>query len=333
MSLVTSKAIQSAYTEGEPIPDEIKQKIDELDRRYSPVIGYRGFGILGTTPSQEFDQLTKRAAQLSFRRHLKAICQILDLDLNIVTARLEQSLLQTGTTLDEEKDNARSMADAFVHPQGWPILWFISDFHVQVSHLLYEVVDEALLKQRFEAEHLEAIWRIIQPSDPEYSQVALSPKPEDLPPLMVHSKDEWISRDHQEDGMIIEDSFAEEWITAFEFTQLAQDTPYHREYVTQTHVRSALIRPQAVGNLSRFDESEWQEKVITYHPAENLTWQQYREALLKGHFGESSVDEDILPFVSHKQCFAEFVGFHTIACLSSKIIRSEELEIDSIEEY
>jgi hypothetical protein len=85
MVLTASQAIQFAYTDGEPMPEELKQKVEEVGRRYSSIISYRGFGILKTTPSEDFVKLTKRAAQFSFRRQLKAVCQILNLDLGALS--------------------------------------------------------------------------------------------------------------------------------------------------------------------------------------------------------------------------------------------------------
>jgi hypothetical protein len=328
MALAAFQAIQSAYTDGESMPDELKQEVEGVVHRYSSIILYRGFGILKTTPSEDFVVLTKRAALFSFRRQLKAVCQILRLDLESVTAQLERRLLETGATLDEEKEIARSMSNAFVHPQGWPIIWFVSDFHVKISGMLYQTIDEVLSKQRYQPQHLEAVWRVIQPNDPEYSFSELAPMPEDITPLLVRAKDDWIGSDKQEPTITIEDTFPEEWITAFEFRELAQDSPYHREFVTQTHVRSAVVIPERIDDVASFDLDFWGEKVGTHHPAENLTWQQFREALREGHKLEPDGDAACLPFVSYHERQAGFLGFHTIASLSSWIIRGQNLKLD-----
>ena len=332
-ALVASRAIQRAYTESEPIPNELKQAVEDVSRRYSSIISYRGFGFLRTKPSEAFVELTKRAAQFSFRRQLKAVCQILDLDLEAITGQLERRLLETGTTLDEEKDIAMSMSNAFVHPQGWPILWFVSDFHVHISNVLYQTIDEVLLKQRYQPQHLEAVWRVIQPNDPEYSFIEFSPMPEDITPLLVEKKDDWIATDKLEPNVTIEDMFPEEWITTFEFKELSQDSPYHREFVTQTHVRSALVIPGEVDNIASFDRDCWGEKVGTHHPAENLTWQQFRDALRAGHHLEPDGGEACLPFVSYSERHVGFLGFHTITSLSSKIIRDQNLWLEGFSAF
>ena len=333
LTLTALHAIQSAYTDIEPMPEELKQSVEKVDSRYSSSILYRGFGIINTNPSEDFIELTKRGALFSFRRQLKAVCQILNLDLDAVTAQLERRLLRTGTTLDKEKDITRSMSDAFVHPQGWPILWFVSDFHVQITDLLYQTIDEVLMKQRYPPQHLEAIWRVIQPNDPEYSFTEFSSMPEDITPLLVETKEDWIATNKLEPIVKIKNTLPEEWITAFEFKELAQDSPYHREFVSQTHVRSILIVPEEVDNIVSFNPDFWGEKVGTHHPAENLTWQQFREALRDGHQLEPNGNDAYLPFVSYNERHTGFLGFHTIASLSSKIIRDENLSLEGFSAF
>jgi len=329
MALAASKAIQSAYTvDDESMPDEIKQKVEKVSRRYSSIIAYRGFGILKTTPSKDFVELAKRGTLFSFHRQLKAICQILNLDFEAITAHLERKLLETGTTLGKEKEIARSMSRAFSHVQGWPIICFISDFHVQISDLLYQTIDEVLVKNRYQSQYLEAVWRVIQSNDPEYSFSELTPMPEDITPLSVRAKEDWIASNNQELTVTIEAMLTEEWITVFEFRWLAQDSPYHTEFVAQTHVHSAVVIPERVDDIASFDMDFWGEKVCTHHSDENLTWQQFREALLDGHQLEPDGNEACLPFASYFDKHAGFLGFHTITSLSSKIIREQNLRLD-----
>ena len=328
LALVASRTIRSAFADGELLPDDIQKEIDKVDHRYSSIITNRGFGILKTIPSEQFVALTQRAAQLHFNRQLQAICQILDLDQDSVLAQLERYLLKTGVTLEEQKENARSMWRTFSHAQGWPVIWFISDFHVVISGLLHQTVDEILVKRCYQPHHLEAVWRVIQQGDSEYSDSLLIRKPEDIPPLFVREKDKWISADKGATSVTIEATMSDEWITAFEFRQLAQDTPYHVEFVTQTHVRSAIVIPAAIAEITSFESASWGEKVGTYHPAENLTWQQFREALRDGHQLEPDGQEACLPFISYSEKYAEFLGFHTIASLSSLIIRGQNLGLD-----
>ena len=194
--------------------------------------------------------------------------------------------------------------------------------------MLYHTIDEILLKQSFQPQQVEAVWRVIQSSDPEYSFSELVRMPEDISPLLAHSKDDWIAPGEQDPTVTIEDNLLEEWITAFEFRQLAQDNPFHREFLTQTHIGSCLIVPERIDDVASFGGAFWGEEVGTHHPAENLTWQQFREALRDGHQLEPDGDDDCFPFVSYKQMHVGFLGFHSIASLSSKIIRDQKLRLN-----
>ncbi|MCR9202719.1 MAG: hypothetical protein NXI04_29090 [Planctomycetaceae bacterium] len=86
--------------------------------------------------------------------------------------------------------------------------------------------------------------------------------------------------------------------------------------------------PEATDDISAIDPNLWGEKVGTHHPAENLTWGQFREALRRGHQLEPPEDVPCIPFTSYFQRHAGFGGFHTISSLSSHIIRKHKLTLD-----
>ncbi len=328
--LVASRAIHRAFAGAELIPDDVEQAIEQIRSRYSSTFSYRGFTIARAMPSVEFVWLIRNAAQAPFHRQLEALCDVLQVDLDSAMAHLERRLLETGTTLEREKDNARSMYSAFAHPQGWPMLGFVSDFHVQISGLLYQTIDELLVKRRYQPQHVEAVWRVIQPVDPEYSFTKLSPMPRDIRPLLVRSRIDWIADEKRKSSVVIADSFTGKWISAFEYRELAHDSPHQRSFVMQTHVRSALVAPEGVKDIESFSHDCWGEKVCTHHPAENLTWQQFREALISGHLREPDGVEGCVPFVSYCHRHVGFLGFHSIANLSSRIIREHNLRLDGL---
>ncbi|MCE9545154.1 MAG: hypothetical protein K8T25_06510, partial [Planctomycetia bacterium] len=231
------------------------------------------------------------------------------------------------------REAARSMWRTFSHPQGWPVIWFISEFHVKISNLLYQTLDEILVKRRYQPTRLEAIWRVIQPCDPAYCSYQLLPMPEDIPPLVVADKEQWIANCQDENVVIIEESPLDDWVTAFEFRQLAQDTPYHAQYVTQTHIRSALVPPEAIDRIAEVESECWAEEVGTHHPAENLTWRQFREALLSGHQLEPLESQGCLPFTAFKEKHIGFLGFHATASFSSHLFRTFSLVFNGVDVF
>jgi len=327
--IAITEMIKCTYVDNiQQMPNEIYSEIEKISRRYSSVIAYREFRLLKTTPSDDFIELTKRAVPFAFRRQLETICQILGLDLESVTAYLERQLLETGTNLAKEKEIAMSMSNAFSHAQGWPIIWFISDLHVQLCSFLYQLVDETLTKNRYHSQYVEAVWRVIQSCDPEYSYSELISIPDDISPLSVLNKDSWIAHNKNTSDIMIEEELADEWVTVFEYRELAQDTLYHAELMSQTHVRSAVVKPEVINDISSIASNSWNDEVVTHHPEENLTWRQFREALCNGCSLDPDVNEAFLSFTAQFKKKSDFQGFYTIASLSAVIIKEEDLLLE-----
>ena len=327
--LLVSRLFRSGF-EGESLPTEIAQAVRKVDSDYSSTIAYRGFSFLYIKPSHDFVDLTKKGAQFPFRQQLEASCDILSLNVDSVTAHLERQL---GVTVEEELDTARAMWRAFSHAQGWPAIWFVSDFHVRISNMLYQTLNEALIKQRYQSNHIEALWRVLQPGDPEYCTYRLLPIPDNIAPLIIRDKDEWIADHCDAPCVTIEESMQEDWVTVFEFRQLAQDDSYHIPHIAQTHIRSALVSPESINEVTEFRQQGWGEVVYTHHPLEDLTWRQFRDALLYGYEYEQGGNGACVPFVAYKESHPGFLGFHTIASFSSHVIREFTLVLNGFEVF
>lgn len=316
-----------AFKATKEMPSQLAIAVAKIERRYSSAFVYRGFNILTTEPSGEFRELIKNGAAVSFRRELEGICEVLELDSGSILAQLERKFLKTGASLQEEKKKSISTYRAYSHPQGWPVIWFVSSFQMEISAILYKTIDEVLQKRGYQTGHVEAIWRIIQPNDPEYSDNKLSKKPDDIVPLFVEDKNKWIEDGEREEKVVFNKSFASDWIVAFEFQHVAQDSPYHREFVRQTRTTSALVSPEFCHSISGFPATCWQEFVVTHHLAENLTSPQFRDAIVNGHLAEPE-NSPCLPFVATKEKHAGFLGYHSLCSFASRIVRDFRLAFD-----
>lgn len=317
-----------ARRKGDDESPELASAIAEIERKHSSTYAYSGFRILTVEPSSDFLELIKNGAVVSFLRELTGICDVLDLDGDSLTAQIERRFLETGAILEEERKKSISMWRAFSHTQTWPVIWFVSDFHVKVTALLHAAVDEVLQKQRCHPNQIEAIWRIIQPSDSEYSASRLLKKPSDISPLFVVDKDEWIDEGDRDEEVSFESSFLEKWVVAFEFQQLVQDNPYHQEFVQQTKSSSAMIIPEFISDVLNFPSLCWKEEVVTHHPSENLTLNQFRDAIINGHLSEHDPSSPCQPFVAAKAKHTAFLGFHTLCSLASITVRDFKLSFD-----
>jgi hypothetical protein len=330
--LMASRAIRAAYSDA-AMPKKVEEAVRQVEKDYSAVFATRSFGIVYTKPLREFVELTDKGAQHPFRRQLVSVCGLLKLDLDSVTALLERTLLETGVTLEEEREDAIATRRAFSHAQGWPVIRYVSELHVKLSNMLYQVADEALTKQRYHQDHVEAVWRVVQLCDPDYFAYQPQPLPDDVTPLVVSDADEWVGNADDDAHVTIEESLPDDWLTAFEIRQLAQDSPFTLDYVSRSYVHSALVRPDGISELSDLADEHWCEEVGMYHPSENLTWRQFRDALLDGHAYEAEADETWRPMVAYKDRQAGFLGFRTMASFASHVIRDYSLSFKGFDVY
>ena len=144
VKLTVSKAIRSAFRNGEELPADIEQSLGSLDRQYSSTIAYRTFVMLSISPSEEFVGLLEHPTRFSFKTQLRAVSNVLALDATALRAQIERMLVSSGADFEAIKEDSRALSPAFVHVQGWPVIWFITNFDVTIRNLLYQFVDEVL---------------------------------------------------------------------------------------------------------------------------------------------------------------------------------------------
>jgi len=326
--LALIQIVEKAFA-GCSVPNDLSCAVDDVRRDYSSKIAYRGFKILQISPSQEFNKLIKHGTNFSFQRELSAVCAALGIDLDAMRAHLERRLVATGTTIEEECDDARDMASDFVHPQGWPIIWFVPDSQVKLRELLFHAIDECLRKGRYQESHLHALWAIIQSSDPAYLNYALLPLPDGIVPLVVENEEAW-NGTKKATTVSIRDALPDEWLTVFEYRQLSQDSPYYVEYVAQSHVRSALVRPDILSAIEELHSSICDEEIVLFHPGENITWEQLVKAILGAEGAQLDPEMPLDDLVSFKQRHAGFYGFHSIAGFSADLLAKFPITFDGL---
>lgn len=330
------KSFMLVFSEEIP-PEKVTGYIQKVESDYSSKIFYKGFRIMHSKPTKDFTELVSKGALFLFKRQLEAVCEIFDLEIESVQAYLERKFIDDNTTVEHELSKVKSMWTEFSHPQGWPINWFYSDFHVKVSELLYETLDEILRKQRLSKDYLDVLWLVIQACDPKFCAYKLKPLPRDIQPLFIVNKEEWFvgqlfSGSDYEKIIKIEESIPDEWITVFEFSQLSQDNPYHIEYATQIHVSSVLFKPELVEKIKRDNIQEYCEHEVVLHSKENLTWSQFLNALRTKVY-KPILNNMIIPFISYREKQIGFIGFHKIANFSSFIIQEFSLSFKDFDVF
>lgn len=312
------KALRLAFGET-PLPETGRQAVEAVERQYASTVSYRGFGLIHVEPSGEFRSLFWEGTTAELRRKLLAACNILHLDQSAMMAHLERRLLASGSTLENEREEIQEMWRAHAHAQGWPVIFFFPGFEVKISECLYEALDEILTKQSHTQHRVDALWDVLNPCDPDYLSYELLPMPADIRPLAVTDSEQWLSGDS---GFIVTigETPSSEWLTVFEFRQLAQDDPYHVPYVVQTHVRSALVLPEIAQQIGSLEASlPWQEDVEPKERGENITWGAFQLAVSEPSHEQVDADSAGIPVIAVSSTHADFLSFRNLASFSSLV--------------
>ena len=324
VKLLVRDTLQAAFR-GIEVPKEVLASLAQVDRDYSSVIAYRTFRILHADVSSEFRELLDRAPLLDFHRQLEGCCDVLGLNVDLMKGHLERRFMEKGGTVTDEIEEYKEDWRGYVHPQGWPRRWIIPRFHVKITELLGEVLDEILCKTRVRPESVEAVWRILQPSDPLYLAGSRSVRPSDVPSLVVSDDDQWLRElEASEDRMVLPD-FQSAWVTVFEYRELAQAGPHDVDYRSKTHVSSALFRPEHL-DADDLTEIRFENSIVRHHPYESLTWDQFQQAIMDATRFRPDDQTTMWPVASIARSPRAFVGFPFLASLCPYIIGEHDLE-------
>lgn len=315
------------------MPETLKNEIDHAKFNYSSAIRTSSYRLLATSPSTDFLAFARKATLYDFQQQVDAVTEILDLDKKSVLADLERRLYAEGWDIKVAEEERKDDWDGNVHAQGWPIVWIEPHFHTRISMLFYAVLDEYMQKMKFQESRVEAVWRVIQPADPEFVSYAVQPKPTDIPALWVKDKETWLKELRDEDDEIVfKEMPAEGWVTLFEYRRNAEDTKYDVPYVNEIWTRSVLVDPAYAISIDQVRRIRlWQEPLFDYHPDECLTWEQIRNLLTSSQHCRIDLRAPAVPAISLKQNPILFLGFHLIASLPSHVVTDFDLSFRGLD--
>lgn len=305
-------------------PKALQASVDRAKRELSSTIYVSTYRPLHVDPATEFTEFSKKGALIDFHRQLEAVADVLHLDHPHILADLERRLRTSGWTLSVAEKERKEDWEYHVHPQGWPVVWTIPRFHTRICTVLYEVTGEYAEKMKFKDWQLEAVWRIIQPSDPEYYMYRISPKPGEVPFLAVEDKAVWFHELSTRDSFQKRELSEEIWVILFESRKLSQDKRFERPFVSYLMTVSSLVEPALTLDSNQIQaHAEWSEDISFCHPYESMTWKQARAILTQST--RNPTESLSLPAVSMKENPILFTGFHYIASLPSWLIRDFDL--------
>ena len=291
--------------------------------------------LLYTKPSNEFLEFLKKGALLDFNRQLEGVTDVLKLDKDSVIADLERRLRSQGWNVKDAQEQREEDWRGNVHAQGWPVIWIVPRFHTQISVLLYSTIGEYIEKMKFQEWQVEATWRIIQPSDPEFLRYAIHIKPDDIAPLFVKEKGTWFQELTEHEDIVVSGLPSEGWVCLFESRHLSQDTEYQIPYKSQVSTATTFFDPRFTINKDQIlNLAEWKEEIVSFHPYECLTLDQ-AQVFLVAPPPPTNINHQTsgLPTISLKHNPIAFFGFEYVVSLPSFVIQEFDLQFKNFNLY
>jgi hypothetical protein len=185
------------------IPSEtVKERLRSAQHYYSPIINYSTFRLPHINPSDKFLGFFTKNTMIPIQDQIGSCCEILSIDKDAVLAKIEHILKEEGWSEEDENERLKDEWNGHVHPQGFPSVTIITTFNLRGFNLFNQIFDEIVEKSRLSTNQLEALWRILQPADPEYKLSNIKPKPKDIAPLVVSDKDVWLSELNSKQGKV-----------------------------------------------------------------------------------------------------------------------------------
>ena len=311
------KLLQNTLPHGS-VSEQTRQKIENIEFRYSSGLSSSTFRLLHASPSFQFVELFRERTLRSIQRQIASCCRILDLDLEAVLAKIEQTLMLEGWTVEKTKAKLKNEWRDYVHAQGYPYVPILTSFEQDVLRIFNQVLDDIVENTGIEQEQLEALWRILQPVDPEYKLSDIQPRPQDISPLSVSDKDEWLSELGDKQEKIVREQMTQEWLTLYEERTVSQHEGYDKRYKQAVLIHSSLLK-QGILPSEKLLEDSWNVlKMVRFDDDEFVTLQQAREHLTTHQFlptDELVRQSPSMPIVSMTSNSPLFFGYSTILSL------------------
>ena len=143
-------------------------------------------------------------------------------------------------------------------------------------------------------------------------------------------QDQWIAELETTGERTIFADFQGEWVTAFEHREMAQAGNYDIEYRSIIRTSAGLIRPEYLASIHTTDET-FEHPIVTHHPCENLTWDQFREEIVAVTHIRPEDNSAVWPVASTKRSAHVFAGFHSLATLCPYLIGDHSLEFSDFD--
>ena len=315
--MMTIKLLQFVEQSGS-VSEKVKERLKSAQHCYSLIINCSTFRLPHNNPSDRFLGFFAKNTKIPNQDQIGSCCEILSIDKNVILANIEHILKREGWTEEDENERLKNEWNGHVHPQGFPVVMIITSFDLRVFNLFNQILDEIVEKGRLSTNQLEALWRILQPADPEYKLSNIKPKPKDITLLVVSDKEMWLSELNRKHGKVRREPITQEWVTLFEQRILSQDTTYEVPYRSVLKNYSSLIMRDLEFSFEDLEKGSFCIlKLSTFDDNECITLNQARELMTNHRNLIPDYYDLFLPILTWKTNHPLFFGYHELVSLPS----------------
>lgn len=331
--MMVMKMFEFIAAKSEGLTGKSIMKFDSAKRNYSSAISYSSFAILHVAPSEQFATFYQKNVIKTIQEQIESCCQVLALNKNYFLAKMECDFKNSEWTEEKEREAIKDEWEGNVHAQGFPFIFIITSFNWKIFNRFNQILNEIVEKTKVSTDQLEALWRILQPIDPQYKLSIISPKPDDIAPLVVLDKDEWLSELDKNQGKVTREVVTQDWITLFETRVLSHDKTYEVPYRSRLLLHSSLVKK---GHSVSFEVLEKESfcvlKPYRFNDTESVTLAQAKQFLsqftnLSPHYN------NFMPILSWKDNSPTFLGYSDVVSLPGYLIDKYKLQYKDFDLY
>ncbi len=206
---------------------------------------------------------------------------------------------------------------------------------LKVFDLFNQILDEIVEKSKLSIDQTEGVWRILQPTDPEYKLSRIGPRPKDIALLVVSDKNIWLSELDRKGGKVVRRRVARKWITLFEHRILSQDAVHGVPYRSKLLLYSSLIRKGLLFSFEDLREESFHVlKLCRFDDNESVTLDQARELLAHEYRSSTLAKRDsFLPILTWQSNSLLFLGYREVVSLPTYLINRYGLTYKGFDLY
>ena len=319
-----------------PLESSVIAAVQNVERKYSTSISHSSYRM-SSNPSSMFSSFLKRNTLFHFSDQVSLMEKILQVQPGSLVAAIEERLSTQNWSMDAERSRIKDDWYGRVEPEGWPVVWVITEFQELATEELWGILNEVVEKMKLSHDQIYWLWHATQMVDSEHVGRETMPRPLDIEALRVVDKEAWFRELDTIESLQVGDAVTEEqdadWITVSERRRLAHEEKYNVPYKQEIRLQGTLIPMQVYGysGAYKLDELELVPESIVPASAMSITLEQARDVLTNRVSYALDISDESLPLIAEHQNPPTFLGYWSVCSLASFIIKDFNLLFDEFD--